>query len=115
MCSPIFFRGRELKYYRAHYYPEERTHMWEFMKEALGLVIRSQDTKTRLLIVPNGSYRICGRIMAAAYSHLCPEEIKRIFVFGQTEQFLPFMCGLSSCDYLDTPLGKLQVDKEGLF
>ncbi|THD18063.1 hypothetical protein D915_011046 [Fasciola hepatica] len=113
MRSPIFFRGRELRYYRAHYYPEEKTHAWEFMKEAISLVTRTQDTKTRVLIVPNGSYRICGRIMAAAYSKLCPEEIKRIFIFGRTEQFLPFKCGLSNADYLDTPLGKLQVDKEG--
>ncbi|CAL8099493.1 unnamed protein product [Calicophoron daubneyi] len=112
MRSPIFFRGRELLYYRDHYYPKDEVAAYEFMQQQLNLAVRTQDTKTRVIIVPNGSYRVCGKIMADAYAKLCPEPIKRIFVFGRAEQFMPYKCGLSNTDYLDTPLGKLPIDKE---
>ncbi|CAH8840796.1 unnamed protein product [Trichobilharzia szidati] len=49
--------------------------------------------------------------MAAAYSQLCPEKIKRIFIFGRQTNFMPYKCGLSNFDHLETPLGRIMVDR----
>ncbi|KER21289.1 Memo-like protein [Opisthorchis viverrini] len=112
MRSPVLFRGRPLLYHRSHYYPDEAVHVWELIHEALQNSERTHDTKTRILLVPNGSYRICGKMMAEAYSKLCPEVIRRIFIIGRTSHFLPYACALSQMDYLNSPLGKLPVDQE---
>ncbi|KAF5396874.1 hypothetical protein PHET_09611 [Paragonimus heterotremus] len=115
MRSPVFFRGRDLLYYREHYYPNDATTAHEFIHEALQNAESTHNVKTRIIIVPNGSYRICGKIMGSAYAQLCPEAIKRIFIFGRTSHFLPYMGALSSMDYLDSPLGRLPVDKKSEF
>ncbi|CAH8841093.1 unnamed protein product [Trichobilharzia szidati] len=111
MNAPLTFVGRKSKYYRDHYYPRETNHAFETLHDALQSVKRSQDDKTKILLSPSGSYRICGKIMAAAYSQLCPEKIKRIFIFGRQTNFMPYKCGLSNFDHLETPLGRIMVDR----
>ncbi|KAG9314401.1 memo-like protein-domain-containing protein [Chiua virens] len=66
----------------------------------------------RAIIAPHAGYVWSGRAAAWAYRCIDTKGIKRVFILGPAHHVHLSGCDLSGCDYYDTPLGRLRLDKE---
>lgn len=64
------------------------------------------------IIAPHAGYSYSGRAAAHAYGAIDPEQYTRVVVLGPSHHVhVPQQAMLTSCDVLETPLGRLGVDK----
>ncbi|KAG6336955.1 hypothetical protein ID866_2149 [Astraeus odoratus] len=66
----------------------------------------------KAIIAPHAGYSYSGRAAAWAYKSIDTTGIKRVFILGPSHHVYLTHCEVSGCDYYETPLGKLEVDKE---
>lgn len=67
----------------------------------------------RVVVGPHAGYAYSGPILGNTYNSLDSKGIERVFIMGPSHHVYFKGCVLTTnCDYYDTPLGKLQVDKE---
>jgi len=69
--------------------------------------------KARAVIAPHAGYRYSGRTAGYSYAVLRKnkEGIKRVYVFGPSHHVYSNSCLLTLADWLETPLGRLRVDR----
>lgn len=66
----------------------------------------------KAIIGPHAGYSYSGRAAAWAYKTIDTTGIKRVFILGPSHHVYLTRCDVSGCDYYETPLGKLSIDKE---
>lgn len=66
----------------------------------------------RAIIGPHAGYSYCGHVMAYAYAHIDPLQVRRVFLLGPSHHLYSKHCLLSGTDAYATPLGDIQLDKE---
>ncbi|KAI8890943.1 UPF0103-domain-containing protein [Backusella circina FSU 941] len=81
----------------------------------------SQDMNTtlpldniRAIIAPHAGFSYSGPTAAYAYSCVDITKVKRVFLLGPSHHVYIDGCALSQCDYYETPLGDLELDKQML-
>lgn len=73
----------------------------------------SPQSGSRVLIGPHAGYTYCGARLAEAYSAWDTKSVERVFVLGPSHHvYFRDAAMVSRYGYFDTPLGRLQVDKE---
>ncbi|KAI6047605.1 MEMO1 family, partial [Pisolithus marmoratus] len=66
----------------------------------------------KAIIGPHAGYSYSGRAAAWAYKAIDTTGIKRVFILGPSHHVYLTRCDVSGCEYYETPLGKLRIDKE---
>ena len=71
------------------------------------------DSNVRAIIAPHAGYRFSGRTAGYSYAGLrsVAARIKRVYVLGPSHHVYSTTCMLTLADTLETPCGKLKVDK----
>ncbi|KIM66160.1 hypothetical protein SCLCIDRAFT_1211382 [Scleroderma citrinum Foug A] len=65
----------------------------------------------KAIIAPHAGYSYSGQAAAWAYKSINTTGIKRVFILGPSHHVYLTRCEVSDCDYYDTPLGRLRIDK----
>ncbi len=67
----------------------------------------------RALVVPHAGYRYSGNIAAYGYKAVMKSAFKRVVVLGPSHhQYLPGYSVTSMADVVETPLGRVQIDRD---
>ncbi|KAF2102398.1 UPF0103-domain-containing protein [Rhizodiscina lignyota] len=69
-------------------------------------------TRARIIIAPHAGYAYSGPAAAWAYKSLDLSSCKQVFLLGPSHHHYLSGCALSQCDYYETPLGNLRLDKD---
>ncbi|KAI9768704.1 MAG: hypothetical protein M1840_004699 [Geoglossum simile] len=65
----------------------------------------------RVIIAPHAGYSYSGPAAAWAYKSLDISKAKRIFLLGPSHHIYLSGCALSDCEFYETPLGSLKLDR----
>lgn len=88
----------------------------ETLNSQIGRFLNSATEKVpgaRVIVGPHAGYAYSGPILANTYNTFDSTGIERVFILGPSHHVYFKGCVLTTdCDYYDTPLGKLQVDKD---
>ncbi|ODQ45402.1 hypothetical protein PICMEDRAFT_17875 [Pichia membranifaciens NRRL Y-2026] len=88
----------------------------ETLKTQIGRFLNSATERVpgaRVVVGPHAGYSYSGPILGKTYGTLDPTGIERVFIMGPSHHVYFKGCVLTTdCDYYDTPLGKLEVDKD---
>jgi len=70
----------------------------------------------KALIVPHAGYMYSGQVAARAYDELAPARgvVKRVVLFGPSHYVAGRGLAVPLCDYFETPLGHIPIDREAL-
>lgn len=70
-------------------------------------------SSVKALVVPHAGYRYSGNIAAYGYKAVMKEVFKRVVVIGPSHhQYLPGYSATSTADAVETPLGRVQIDRD---
>jgi hypothetical protein len=70
----------------------------------------------KALIVPHAGYMYSGQVAARAYDELAPARgvVRRVVLFGPSHYVAGRGLAVPLCDYFETPLGHIPIDREAL-
>lgn len=66
----------------------------------------------RAVIAPHAGYRYSGHVMAYAYAHIDPQQVRRVFLLGPSHHHYSKHCLLSPAEAYSTPLGDAELDQQ---
>ncbi len=81
----------------------------DFLERAKDQEIKSN---LRMLILPHAGHEFSGQTAAYGFKKLIGRDFKTVILIGPSHQDWFFGAALSDYDYWQTPLGKIEVDKE---
>jgi len=95
------------------FYPAERDGLENMINRFLNRVEKKQFEGELIgLIVPHAGYIFSGQVAAYAYKQLQNREFDTIILLGPSHYTMFYGVSVGKFDYYDTPMGKIQVDKE---
>ncbi len=96
------------------FYPDDPATLTSQVEGFLQEWTPSNRPAPKAIVAPHAGYRYSGAIAAAAYARLLPaaKTITRVVLLGPCHRVAVQGVALSGADYFETPLGRIEVDKE---
>lgn len=97
------------------FYPNDASVLRREVQEHLSTVaVDNTQSVPKAIIAPHAGYRFSGDVAASAYILLKPaaERITRVVLMGPCHKVAVTGLALSGSDYFETPLGRVEIDKE---
>lgn len=97
------------------FYPDDAAVLRREVSSHLSRAMAPKSTAVpKAIIAPHAGYRFSGDVAANAYTMLRPaaERISRVILMGPCHRVAVRGLALSGADYFETPLGRIEIDKD---
>ncbi|MDD3149287.1 MAG: AmmeMemoRadiSam system protein B [Candidatus Gastranaerophilales bacterium] len=96
------------------FYPADKKELSDLISCYLNKSSLPYDIKPKALIVPHAGYIYSGIVAASGYAYLkkFSNDFKKVIIIGPSHSVTFTGAALTSSDYWNTPLGKVEIDKD---
>lgn len=95
------------------FYPANKEELSQTIENFLNSVdLPTINSKPRLLIVPHAGYEFSGSVAAYGFKAIENQEFKKAIIIGPSHHHYFSGFAISPADFWQTPLGKIEIDKE---
>ena len=96
------------------FYPGNAAALRAEVRQFLDAAGKAEGPAPKAIVAPHAGYRFSGAIAAKAYALLKPvaDRITRVVLLGPCHRVAVQGLALSGADYFETPLGRVEIDKE---
>lgn len=95
------------------FYPDDKNQLSQMISDFLSSSLNKNISGIKAIIVPHAGYIYSGQIASEAFKQIeSYSDIERVIIIGPSHHEYLTNFGLSRTDFWETPLGKIELDKD---